>query len=118
MSHGPITIFDKSAFEALNIDDAALFGVFYRIALTTLFFVETLADLEKEVLRGRTDATADTREPYLMSTGQPVYKHEATRSGGVASWGHAAHCPRWERGPYHQSDRTTFNKGKLSTLWL
>ena len=71
MSHGPITIFDKSAFEALNIDDAALFGVFYRIALTTLFFVETLADLEKEVLRGRTDATADTREPYLMSTGQP-----------------------------------------------
>lgn len=54
MSTGPITIFDKSALQSLSIDDAALFGQFYRIVITPLFFVETLADLEKEVAEGKT----------------------------------------------------------------
>lgn len=54
MSTGPITIFDKSALQLLNIDEACLFGHFYRVNLTPVFFVETLADLEKEVAKGRT----------------------------------------------------------------
>jgi hypothetical protein len=54
MSTGPIIIFDKSAFEALNVDEAVWLGHFYRANITPLFFVETLADLEKEVRRGRT----------------------------------------------------------------
>lgn len=54
MSTGPITIFDKSALQALNVDQAALFGQFYRVNLTPLFFVETLADLEKRVREGQT----------------------------------------------------------------
>lgn len=54
MSIGPITIFDKSALEALNPDEAALFGQFYLINLTPLFFIETLADLEKRVRDGQT----------------------------------------------------------------
>lgn len=54
MSTGPITIFDKSAIQALNLDEAALFGQFYRVAITPLFYVETLADLEKEVSNGKT----------------------------------------------------------------
>src|SRR2546425_599779 len=53
-SQGPITIFDKSALQALSVDQAALFGQFYRIVITPLFFVETLADLEKEVDEGKT----------------------------------------------------------------
>jgi hypothetical protein len=53
MSVGPITIFDKSALELLNVDEACLFGLFYRINLTPIFFVETLADLEKRVAEGR-----------------------------------------------------------------
>jgi hypothetical protein len=51
---GPITIFDKSALQALSVDEAALFGQFYSTNLTPLFFVETLADLEKKVRQGRT----------------------------------------------------------------
>lgn len=54
MSDGPITIFDKSALQGLNIDEACWFGNFYRSNITPLFFVETLADLEKEVRDGRT----------------------------------------------------------------
>ncbi len=54
MSSGPITIFDKSALEALSVDEAVLFGQFYRTVITPLFFVETLADLEKEVAAGKT----------------------------------------------------------------
>ena len=54
MSTGPITIFDKSALQGLSLDEAALFGQFYRTVITPLFFVETLADLEKEVASGRT----------------------------------------------------------------
>jgi hypothetical protein len=54
MSVGPITIFDKSALELLSVDEACLFGHFYRINLTPIFYVETLADLEKQVADGRT----------------------------------------------------------------
>ena len=54
MSEGPITIFDKSTLQGLSIDEACWFGNFYRANITPLFFVETLADLEKEVKGGRT----------------------------------------------------------------
>lgn len=54
MSLGPITIFDKSALQSLSVNEAALFGQFYRTVITPLFFVETMADLEKKVAAGRT----------------------------------------------------------------
>jgi hypothetical protein len=51
---GPILIFDKSLLEALSPDESVWLGQFYRVNMTPLFFVETLADLEKEVDGGRT----------------------------------------------------------------
>ena len=54
MASGPNTIFDKSALQALNVDEACWFGNFFRINITPLFFVETLADLEKQVREGQT----------------------------------------------------------------
>jgi hypothetical protein len=50
---GPITIFDKSAFQALSVDEAVWFDTFYLANITPLFFVETLADLEKADAKGR-----------------------------------------------------------------
>jgi hypothetical protein len=44
---GPITIFDKSALQALSLDEAVWFDNFYLGNITPLFFVETLADLER-----------------------------------------------------------------------
>src|SRR3989304_136700 len=49
---GPITIYDKSTLESLSVDEAVWFSNFYRANITPLFFVETLADLEKEVAKG------------------------------------------------------------------
>src|SRR5258708_31936391 len=50
----PMLIFDKSFLESLNPDEAVWLDNFFATCITPLFFVETLADLEKEVRRGRT----------------------------------------------------------------
>lgn len=54
MPSGPILIFDKSALQALSADEAVWLDNFYESNITPLFFIETLADLEKEVRSGRT----------------------------------------------------------------
>jgi len=51
---GPIIIFDKSTLQSLSVDEAVWLDVHYSANITPLFFVETLADLEKEVQGGRT----------------------------------------------------------------
>src|SRR5689334_1569602 len=51
---GPITIFDKSALQALSLDEAVWFDAFFSANVVPMFYVETLADLEKEVSAGRT----------------------------------------------------------------
>jgi len=52
--NGPLLIFDKSALQGLNVDESLWLDTFYRSNVTPLFFVETLADLEKQVRSGRT----------------------------------------------------------------
>jgi hypothetical protein len=51
---GPITIFDKSALQSFNPDEALWFDWFYKTNITPLFYVETLADLNKQMHAGRT----------------------------------------------------------------
>ena len=46
---GPITIFDKSALQALSIDETVWLEAYFLNNVTPLFYVETLADLEKAV---------------------------------------------------------------------
>ncbi len=50
---GPITIFDKSALQALSMDEAVWFDAFFLANVVPLFYVETLADLEKHVAEGK-----------------------------------------------------------------
>jgi hypothetical protein len=50
---GPIIIFDKSVLESLNPDEAVWLDHSYLSNITPLFFIETLADLEKQVRKGR-----------------------------------------------------------------
>lgn len=54
MTVGPIIIFDKSTLESLKVDEGVWLDSFYRANITPLFFVETLADLEKRIRDGRT----------------------------------------------------------------
>jgi len=51
---GPIIIFDKSVLQSLNPDEAMWLDNFYLSNITPLFFIETLADLEKQIGHGRT----------------------------------------------------------------
>ena len=51
---GPVTVFDKSALQALSMDEAVWFDAFFYANVVPVFYVETLADLEKEVAAGRT----------------------------------------------------------------
>ncbi|MEK7478699.1 MAG: hypothetical protein AAB626_02120 [Patescibacteria group bacterium] len=51
---GPIIIFDKSVLESLNPDEAVWLDQFFLTNITPLFFVETLADLEKKSRSERT----------------------------------------------------------------
>jgi hypothetical protein len=51
---GPITVFDKSFLQSLSVDESVFFDHFFNPVITPLFFIETLADLEKAVRQGRT----------------------------------------------------------------
>ena len=73
MSSGPITLFDKSALLSFSLGEAVWFDNFYAIIISPLFFVETLADLSKEVERGRTpEQVVGTTAAKTPETGSVV----------------------------------------------
>ena len=45
---GPITLFDKSFVEMLNIDEATIFDSLYSSVICPILYTEVLADLSKE----------------------------------------------------------------------
>lgn len=51
---GPTTLFDKSFLQSLSVDEAVIFDRFFYSVICPMFYVETLADLEKRVRPGRT----------------------------------------------------------------
>jgi hypothetical protein len=51
---GPMTLFDKSFLQSLSVDESVWFDHFFLVNVCPLFYVETLADLEKSVREGRT----------------------------------------------------------------
>ena len=50
---GPVTVFNNSALQALNVDEAVWLEAHFRANVAPLFYVETLADLEKAATEGR-----------------------------------------------------------------
>jgi hypothetical protein len=51
---GPTILFDKSFLQSLSVDEAVVFDHFFIAVICPMFYVETLADLEKTVRPGRT----------------------------------------------------------------
>ncbi len=47
---GPITLFDKSFLQSLNVDESVWFDNFFYSIICPIFYVETLADLKKPKL--------------------------------------------------------------------
>jgi hypothetical protein len=51
---GPTALFDKSFLQSLSLDESVWFDHFFYPVICPLFYVETLADLEKAIRQGRT----------------------------------------------------------------
>jgi len=51
---GPTILFDKSFLQSLTVDESVIFDRFFVAVICPMFYVETLADLEKAVRQGRT----------------------------------------------------------------
>ncbi|MEW6356917.1 MAG: hypothetical protein AB1696_11355 [Planctomycetota bacterium] len=51
---GPIALFDKSFLQSLSVDESVWFDHFFLANVCPIFYVETLADLEKSAQQGRT----------------------------------------------------------------
>jgi hypothetical protein len=74
---GPIALFDKSFLQSLSLDEAVWFDHFFIANIAPLFFVETLADLEKAVKQGRSpeDAVGVIAEKTPVMRGAPSASH-------------------------------------------
>jgi len=54
LAMGPITLFDKSFIEMLNVDEAVLFDALFSTNICPIYYVEVLADLDLENPGART----------------------------------------------------------------
>lgn len=52
MGAGPLLIFDKSALQSFSLDEAIMLDVFFLTNIVPVFYVEVLADLDKDDPRG------------------------------------------------------------------
>jgi hypothetical protein len=73
---GPNTLFDKSFLQSLSVDESVWFDHFFLANICPLFYVETLADLEKK-LKGRTpeDEVAIIADKFPEMHGSPNANH-------------------------------------------
>ncbi len=78
MAPGPVLIFDKSALQALSVDESTWLDQFFLTNITPIFFVETLADLEKVDSRGRKGeaVVAEIAEKVPVLNPHPCTFHE------------------------------------------
>ena len=70
-------MFDKSVLQSLSVDEAVWLDTFYFPCITPVFFTETLADLEKEVRKGRTpeEVVGNLAEKTPIGGAINVYHH-------------------------------------------
>lgn len=74
---GPITLFDKSFLQSLSVDESVWFDHFFLTNVCPLFYVETMADLEKSPQKGRTaeDEVKIIADKFPEMHGMPCAHH-------------------------------------------
>jgi hypothetical protein len=74
---GPILLFDKSALQSLTVDECVWLDTFYFPCITPLFFIKMLADLEKEIQKGRSpeDVVGNLAEKTPLGGAINVHHH-------------------------------------------
>src|SRR4051812_26228765 len=85
---GPATVFDKSFLQSLSLDESVWFDHFFVTVITPLFFVETLADLEKQVKAGRTpeDEVGGIANKTPEQSGAPNVFHATLCNGELRGY--------------------------------
>lgn len=80
---GPTTVFDKSFLQSLSLDESVWFDHYFTTIITPLFFIETLADLEKQVKEGRTpeNEVGGIANKTPEQSGSPTVFHVALCNG-------------------------------------
>src|SRR5687767_2062917 len=71
MGAGPILIVDKSALQALSVNESVMLDTFFLTNMTPIFFIEALGDLEKADSRGRTPEQAVMKDLAAKVPDQP-----------------------------------------------
>ena len=86
MASGPVLIFDKSFLQSLNPDEAVWLDHFFITNITPLFFIEALADLAKEIRRGRTPEQVVSNLAYKTPDMQssPNAHHQTLLAGELS----------------------------------
>lgn len=74
---GPITLFDKSFLQTLSTNESVWFDRFFYPVITPLFYIETLADLEKTPRPGKTaeEEVGIIAAKTPQMSGAPCYFH-------------------------------------------
>lgn len=74
---GPIALFDKSFLQSLSVDESVWFDHFFLTNVCPLFYIETLADLEKPAREGRTpeQEVALIADKFPDMHGSPAVHH-------------------------------------------
>jgi hypothetical protein len=87
MGMGPITIFDKSALQSLSMDESVWLDAFFLVNVVPLFYVETLADLEKEVAEGKSpEDLVGMLAAKTPSNAVPNVHHRSLISAELTGW--------------------------------
>ena len=73
----PIALFDKSFLQSLSLDESVWFDHFFLTNVCPLFYVETMADLEKSPRKGRTeeDEVKIIADKFPQMHGMPCAHH-------------------------------------------
>lgn len=74
---GPSALFDKSFLQSLSVDESVWFDHFFSANISPLFYIETLADLDKEMSQGKTaeQAVGNIAEKAPQMSGAPNISH-------------------------------------------
>ncbi len=76
---GPIALFDKSFLQSLSTDESVWFDHFFYPVVVPVFYIETLADLEKRPRAGKTAeeevGIIAVKTPQM--SGAPCYFHQS-----------------------------------------
>ena len=85
---GPITVFDKSFLQSLSLDESVWFDQYFTTVITPLFFIETLADLEKQAREGRTpeDEVGGIASKTPELSGSPTMFHVTLCNGELRGY--------------------------------